>query len=162
MFNPGPVSSIYIWGKNLVAESEAKDGGNWRRMVCDIVRQFQSPARKYGYAIQWNFCAEDWNRRTIAPSISAIFGLPLLLGRMTEVLTPDIYGAHCPGLANHVTRRIDKYGIIYDKDDNSFTHIQTHTNFEHKFWHENDEKTSNKISKKKLWYSQNNLFIKIL
>ena len=23
-----PVSSIYIWGENLVAESEAKDGGN--------------------------------------------------------------------------------------------------------------------------------------
>ena len=26
----GPVSSIYIWSKNLVAESEAKDGGIWR------------------------------------------------------------------------------------------------------------------------------------
>ena len=25
-----PVSSIYIWSENLVAESEAKDGGNWR------------------------------------------------------------------------------------------------------------------------------------
>ena len=30
----------------------------------------------------------------IAPSISAIFGFTFLLGRMTEVLTPDIYGAH--------------------------------------------------------------------
>ena len=27
---PKPVSSIYIWSENLVAESEAKDGGNWR------------------------------------------------------------------------------------------------------------------------------------
>ena len=26
----GTVSSIYIWSENLVAESEAKDGGNWR------------------------------------------------------------------------------------------------------------------------------------
>ena len=25
-----PVSSIYIWSENLVAESEVKDGGNWR------------------------------------------------------------------------------------------------------------------------------------
>ena len=25
-----PVSSIYIWSENLVAESKAKDGGNWR------------------------------------------------------------------------------------------------------------------------------------
>ncbi len=25
-----PVSSIHIWSENLVAESEAKDGGNWR------------------------------------------------------------------------------------------------------------------------------------
>ena len=59
-----------------------------------IVRQFQSPARKYRYAIQWNCRVGDWNWRTIAPSISAIFGFTLLLGRMTEVLTPDIYGAH--------------------------------------------------------------------
>ena len=26
----GTVSSIYIWSKNLVAKSEAKDGGNWK------------------------------------------------------------------------------------------------------------------------------------
>ena len=30
----------------------------------------------------------------IAPSISAMFGFTFLHGRMTEVLTPDIYGAH--------------------------------------------------------------------
>ncbi len=28
LFESGAVSSIYIWSENLVAESEAKDGGN--------------------------------------------------------------------------------------------------------------------------------------
>ena len=40
------VSSIYIWSKNLVAESEAKDGG-----------KFQFPARKDGYFMLIPFSA---------------------------------------------------------------------------------------------------------
>ena len=48
----------------------------------------------YVSVCQCNCRAGDWNWRTIAPSISAIFGFTFLLGRMTEVLTPEIYGAH--------------------------------------------------------------------
>ena len=32
--------------------------------------------------------------QSIAPSISAIFGFTLRIGQTSEVLTPDIYGAH--------------------------------------------------------------------
>ena len=70
-FRQNSVSSIYIWSKNLVAESEAKDGGNWRRKKAygvRIVRQFQSPARKYGYADSVKFL-----RRGLKPTYYSSF-----------------------------------------------------------------------------------------
>ena len=50
-------------------------------------------------SVQCKWRAGDWNWSTIAPSISAIFGFTFVLGRMTEFLTPDIYGAHWLGQA---------------------------------------------------------------
>ena len=94
-------------------------------------------------SIQWNCRAGDWNRRTIAPSISAIFGFTFLLGRMTEVLTPDIYGAHCWKLASrhlgtpnlesnppfyslHWSHRIRYPGLFISVVVGSFDRPQTH------------------------------------
>ena len=84
------VSSIYIWSENLVAESEAKDGGSWRPVpvafYCfscfdvDLKKNTVENAMKTVYDLH-----RFWT------SITAIFGFTFHIGRMTEVLTPDIY-----------------------------------------------------------------------
>ncbi len=39
--------------------------------------------------------------------MSAIFGFTFYMGRMTEVLTPDIYRAHCAGVGHGLGPGLD-------------------------------------------------------
>ena len=43
--------------------------------------------------------------------MSAIFGFTFHIGRMTEVLTPDIYRAHCTNVTVRHQRMSKKCGI---------------------------------------------------
>ena len=47
--------------------------------------------------------------------MSAIFGLTFDIGRMTEVLTPDIYRAHCPYFSIPRHYRYDLYLIYFNR-----------------------------------------------
>ena len=88
---PVAVSSVYIWLLKVKPNMVEIEGYSTSVSVPCAERWIF-----YVNSIQCNCRAGDWNWRTIALSNSAIFGFTFLLGRMTEVLTPDIYGAHWP------------------------------------------------------------------
>ena len=92
------VSSIHIWSKNFshssMQKSEAKYGGNWRSCSTSV----SGPCAKIslnGISIFPRRGLEltyyTHTIRLFTPSISAIFGFTF----SNQVLTPDIYGAHC-------------------------------------------------------------------